>query len=150
MAMMDYGFIAKKNNTLLYPEKGNIFMDMKTAVGCSIEEIDGNYFTYLGDKDMFVAVYKTHFIIFVNGKEAKSVYRMNDDNLTYKKYRLKFNVNGVEFDLKRLGQSQFKLRFRYKNDVYVIIYGYMVYNQTEVRNKKDEKEFIKWYKHIRG
>ena len=78
MAMIDYGVIAKKNGRILTTD---FFTDMKDALGFSIEKsdcgepIEGNYFTYLGDRDFYVGIYKGMLSFFSGNKFIGGNYK---------------------------------------------------------------------------
>ena len=55
MAMIDYGAIAWKDGKLISTD---MFMDMEEAVGWSDTIFKGNYFAYIGDKDLTIMFYK--------------------------------------------------------------------------------------------
>src|SRR5574344_1860060 len=61
MAMIDYGAIAWKNGKLISTD---LFTPMKDMVGWDDSDLDleppleGNYFAYIGDKDLTLAFYK--------------------------------------------------------------------------------------------
>lgn len=133
MAMSDYGVIAKKNGKVL---NNKIFTPMEDTLGFSVskdnrgKDIEGNYFIYLGDKDLYIAVYKGLFNVYINKNEFIETildidnYKTND---YYTKYRYKTNINGIEFDIKRLYDNhRYYLRFTYKGDLYEVLYGYGV------------------------
>ena len=55
MAMVDYGAIAWKDGKLISTD---MFTPMEDMVGWSNETFKGNYFAYIGDKDLTVMFYK--------------------------------------------------------------------------------------------
>ena len=63
MAFIDYGAIAFKNGKCI---QNSFFMDMKESIGRSIDGIDGNYFSYIGDSDLVIAFYKCQMVIFTD------------------------------------------------------------------------------------
>lgn len=154
LAYHDYGYILKKNNEIIKTK--DLCMNMKETVGISIEGVSDNYFAYMGDKEMFVAIYKDIAVIFVNGKEVKRIKMMDSDHrLSYKRYRLLFDVNGIRFELKRLGDSQYRIRFTYKGDRYSCVYGYGVgehvyswWRNVLGLSKKEYEWPLKWYKYV--
>lgn len=153
MAMSDYGFIAKKNRVLLKADNG--FMDMQESVGY-INEMDGNWFAFLGDQDLFIAIYKTAISIVKNGERYLEFWNLDEDcKLPYEKYRKYVTIDNVVFDFKRIGESQFKVRFRYKDNLYECVYGYGVGEQVYewwskylgLSKKRVNKE-LRWRKYI--
>lgn len=156
MAYIDYGSVVKKNGIIIQKE---MFMDMKKAVGFRIKSIkqsyketvyeddenykphtpkhydynhivDGNYFSYIGDKDLLVCVVKCRLLFISNGRIIKCINGMEED-MTYwwwERKSFKFEVNGVKFYIKRLADNRgrYKLRFEYKGDLYEVLYGYGV------------------------
>ena len=131
MAMIDYGVVAKKNGKILTTD---FFTDMKDALGFSIEKsdcgepIEGNYFTYLGDRDFYVGIYKGMLSFFSGNKFIGGIYDLyHEDGVRGKKYRHKETINGIEIDIKRLDEgNRYYGRFVYKGDLYEFIYGYGV------------------------
>jgi|WetSurMetagenome_2_1015567.scaffolds.fasta_scaffold56918_3 hypothetical protein len=162
MAMSDYGFIAKKNGILLDSDKYG-FMDMKTAVGCEIEEIKGNYFAYLGDKDFFVTIYKNGLHVFENGEEItwfcgaedKETFLLPYECKAHNKCVSRFNTNNANIYIKKVGDCQYLLKMFYKNDFYNCVYGYGVgyrvfkwWKKALGLNKKKSSLALKWLKYI--
>ena len=154
MAMIDYGAVAKKNGIVI--NRGQYFMDMETSVGFILDSLKGvkneiehireNWFVYFGDKELLVCIYKTQILVICNGEIKEHIYRMNDDYLSFKKYRLKFSVNNVDFDIKKINDSpRYYVRFWYKNDLYECIYGYGV--DSDINQwyglEKSEKRYVK-------
>lgn len=132
MAMVDYGAVYKKNGAQLNKD---LFMNMRESVGFTLgglqgihnrtERVEGNWFVYMGDQELLVCAYKTQLLFISNGKIVEHLYGLEDDKLRYTKYRKKFILNGVHFDIKRINDKpQFYLRFWYKNEMYECIYGY--------------------------
>lgn len=175
MAMIDYGSVVKKNGAIIQKE---IFMDMKEAVGFTIKniqysyirndydkdyniirkrkytdivDVDGNYFSYIGDKDLLVCVYKGT-LMFISNNEVVKVQRdlWLDYNLPYELQKLDFTVNGVEFNIKRLAKdrNRYKLRFSYKGNLYEVLYGYGVDVDKDVWydvSKKERRYIDNWF-----
>lgn len=151
--MSDYGFMASKNGQRIDSNGG--FMDMEKAVGCTIEDMKGNWFAYLGNEDLFVAIYKTIICIVRKGEKIISFWHLDDNELPYTKYRKFIIVDGVKFDLKRLGDGQFLLRFKLNGDFYKCVYGHAVGEKTHIWWKralgikgKENKKPLKWAKYL--
>lgn len=161
MAMIDYGSVAKKNGKII---QRDMFMNMKEAVGFEIksakynidgnvfeETIKGNYFSYIGDKDLLICVYKCGLTIVSNNKVLRFINGLEKDPyLNYKTMVYKFEVNGVKFYLKRLNEqsNRYKLRFEYKNNLYEVLYGYGVdvdKNKWYDVTKKERRYINKWF-----
>lgn len=106
MAIFDYGSIVKINNKLV---QNDMFMDMKKAVGYSIEHVTDLYGTKMRINESFFSY----------------------EGRKYKKYTHKEKINDVNLTIKRIKRNQqginrYKLRFWYKNNLYEAIYGYGV------------------------
>lgn len=132
MSYIDYGAIAKKNRKLL-GKNNEFFQEMKELVGFEIDKIEdkkikGKYFSYLGDKDLLICLYKNGINIFDVNKK-KLIYEMwglrdeNNKDIFHKNIIIK----GVNINIKRIGNCDiFKLRVWYKNQLWEAIYGYGV------------------------
>jgi hypothetical protein len=135
MAALDYGSIVKVNGKMVQTK---MFMDMKKSVGYTVSksvyggneiEIKGNFFSYLGDKEFTVCVYKTCLVFLLKGKVVKVIHGTdNNYDLPYEKFTHKDNINGIKIMIKgnKTGEYRYKLRFWYKNNLYECIYGYGV------------------------
>ena len=159
MAFVDYGAVLKKNGVVLH--RNDFFMDMQKAVGFTINSlkdeegyeyyIKGNYFVYIGDEELLICVYKTQLLIISDNKIIHRIYGANIDSYSmHDKFRLKFEVNGVKLDIKRISYgSMYLLRYWYKGNLYECIYGYGVDNSIKswyYNNNKERrivKEFFK-------
>jgi len=159
MAMVDYGAVLKKNGIVIH--RDDFFMDMQKAVGFTIDslidedgynyQINGNYFVYIGDKELLICVYKTQLLIISNNKIVNRVFGANVDSYSiHDKFRLKFEVNGIKFDIKRISYgNMYLLRFWYKGNLYECIYGYGVDNSLKNwyynnnRERRIAKNFFK-------
>ena len=159
MAMVDYGAVLKKNGIVIH--RDDFFMDMQKAVGFTIDslidedgynyQINGNYFVYIGDKELLICVYKTQLLIISNNKIVNRVFGANVDSYSiHDKFRLKFEVNGIKFDIKRISYgNMYLLRFWYKGNLYECIYGYGVDNSVKNwyynnnRERRIAKEFFR-------
>lgn len=133
MAMLDYGVIAKKNGKIL---NNKLFTSMEKTLGFKVEsdnrgrDIAGDYFLYIGDEDLYIAIYKGLFNVykeknkFVDTVFDIDYYKTND---YYTKYRHRTTIENVEFDIKRIyDNNRYYLRFTYKGDLYEVLYGYGV------------------------
>lgn len=176
MAMLDYGSIVKKNGKIIQED---LFMDMKKTVGFELEKakrkskvvkynsdtniyietgeikedyinVKDNFFSYMGDEELLVCVYKGILTFISNGDVIKTVFDLQEPvDVPYKKHRMTFIINNTEIKIKRLyDNNRYLVRFWYKGDLYECIYGYGVdlnlnywYNLT-----KKEKNFLnKWF-----
>ena len=105
--------------------------------------IDGNYFAYAGDEDFTVAVYKTG-AVFV-GKAIPEKFTFCDMAFDYEDWHLgesrmvkNFSVQigneTVFVKVKRIAASnrQFFMSFRYKGNLYQLVYGYGIDSDKKV------------------
>ena len=72
MAFIDYGSVVKKNGEIIQKD---FFMDMKESVGFTLGKleykdwtndeiiINGNFFSYMGDKDFLICIYRYYFTL---------------------------------------------------------------------------------------
>lgn len=77
MAMMDYGAIAWKDGKLISTD---MFTPMIDTVGWHDDEINGNYFVTIGDKDFILAFYKS----------IMKVYNVKDSDYSFYNYTVNF------------------------------------------------------------
>lgn len=162
MSFTDYGSIVAKNSKIIQKD---FFMDMKESVGFTLgkvkypngeytkTDIMDNYFSYMGDKNFLVCIYKTFVTFISNGIIIKELYDLKDINYNrpYERMSLHFNINEIQVNIKRLINDcrKFKLRFCYKGDVYECLYGYGVDTKEKYWksiNKKEKRYIHKWYK----
>lgn len=157
MAMIDYGSVVKKNGKIIQTEmfmnmkesvgfvidkelvfkskyREQLYDENYNAIGYEDKECietvrpNGNFFSYLGDKELLVLVYKGT-LIFISNDEIIKIQNdlWYDYELPYKLQKLEFTINGVDFKIKRLfNQNRYKLRFTYKGELYEVLYGYGV------------------------
>lgn len=151
MSSIDYGSIVKKNGKVIQTEH---YQDMMKSVGFEIEELKDNYFSYIGDEDMLVCVYKGVLTIYThipNIDKKDTIYnlythvryngKLKDDGymdsiqikeigygfMFDKIRRYKFSINNVDFDIRRIDNGhRYSLRFWYKGILYECLYGYGV------------------------
>ena len=141
MAMMDYGAIAFKNGKLISTD---MFTPMIDMVGWEDTEEDmrhnyytnkdeplnlkGNYFAYIGDKDITVAFYKCGLIIVKRYDDVcftNSEYFNGTDYKWYKWVRMEGGWDDSDMVVtKRNGYYVFK--WKYKGDRYKVYFGYGV------------------------
>lgn len=176
MAMIDYGSVVKKNGVIIQKD---MFMDMKEDLGFVINkapysyktnvyddnynvigqevvntdlDINGNYFSYIGDKEFLICIYKGLLQVLVNGK---IVYTNHDlfpkEELPYQHQSLRLNIEGVRISIKRLTEDRqrYKLRLIYKGDLYECLYGYGVdvnKNYWYYKNDKEKRKVLEWYR----
>lgn len=176
MAMIDYGSIVKKNGVIIQKD---MFMDMKEAVGFTIEEleysyttnqydedynvigqkqctetikINGDYFSYIGDKELLICIYKGALVFISNNRIIKIQRDLwLDYEIPYELQKLEFNINNIDFKIKRLAkdENRYKLRFIYKGDIYEVLYGYGVdvNKDSWYYSSKREKRYVNnWFK----
>lgn len=149
MASSDYGLIVKKNGKIV-KEIENRFCD--------------NVYAYhiASNKDLAIYVYKNLIKIrtnkTVNINDLMNKYNIvcaeeisNNKQIVWIysgywrvypiiKYRYKFTINNIDFNIKRIENGdRFYLRFRFDGDLYEIVYGYLIENDTDVDNWYDVK-----------
>lgn len=122
MAFIDYGAIAFKNGKCI---QNDYFGDMLEMVGWREESLDGNFFSFVGDKDFTVCFYKTYMNILGEG-EARTVY-LNNNFIGWKKYRtVCFPDNSsevVEIVVTPRQKNCYTFKMEYKGDKYKVIFG---------------------------
>ena len=175
MAMIDYGSVVKKNGTIIQKE---MFMDMGKSIGFVLNEIpysyernkydddfnvigreivnttmriNGEFFSYIGDKELLICIYKGTIVFISNNKIVKIQNDLwFDYSLPYRLQKLDFSVNGIDFKIKRLSKykNRYKLRFYYKGDLYECLYGYGVDVRRDVWydvTPKESRYLDEWF-----
>lgn len=127
MAMVDYGVIVLKDGVFVNKNFG-LFRHMIDAIGCDIRvvtdedgnpvDLDGNFFDYIGDKDMFIAFYRYQMVVVKDKKIVWSFWGQDCDSQT--RYFSEGNVT-VELLDKNKYKDEYKLDSetlqRYYNDL---------------------------------
>ena len=111
-------------------------------------KVNGNYFSYIGDKDLLICIYKEQVTIISHGHILKNEYLGWFGNV--KKYNLSFEIAGVKFHIKRLfNENRYKMRFEYKGNLYEVLFGYGVDVNKKIWYYSGDKEKIwvyNWFK----
>lgn len=173
MAFVDYGSVVKKNGKIIQTD---FFMDMKEAVGFVLDEVDyeypettwddekfnfietGNivktkkkvndeYFSYIGDRDFLICIYKGSLTIISNNNVIKII---NDISYYDPKMKESYIVNGVKLNIKRTapGCRRYRLTFEYKGDKYDCFYGYGVDVNKKAwyySSKREKNKIMRWF-----
>ena len=140
MAMIDYGAIAWKNGKLISTD---MFTDMEDMVGWSDDgehSLEGNYFAYIGDKDLTLAFYKTSMRIY------RPTFSYDNDNIFFGSERFEgwkkwwmwttSNHKDVEIIVKpKRFHNYYVCHMKYNGDKYKVAFGYGV----------DLKCYKKWH-----
>lgn len=178
MAYSDYGSVVKKNGEIIQNE---MFMDMKKAVGFRINSIkksyketvykddenykphtpkhydyklriDGEYFSYIGDEDLLLCIYKCGIVFISHGRVIKYINDMEEDYnyFWWERKSFNFEVKNVKFHMKRLAddRNRYRLRFFYKGDLYEVLYGYGVDVNKNIWydvTPKERRYIDKWF-----
>lgn len=131
MAGSDYGFIVSKNN-----------------------KIKKDLFEGIGDDNFYINFYKYFCYVYVDGELVQTLCGLEDSHLPYDKCINRIKINNILLTFKRINDIVF-LKFKYKNDLYKIIYGYGVgYNVKEwwkevlELNKKKYNSTLKYIKYL--
>lgn len=121
--------IVKRNGEII---SNDLLSDMKKSVGFTITKIKtddsgeldvkDSWSAYLGDKELLVCIKDANIAIISKKKLVHMFSGINDSKLPFKKFRNIFNINGINFNIKRLDDNQFKLKFKYNNDLYECLY----------------------------
>lgn len=131
MAASDYGFIISKNN-----------------------KIRKDLFKGVGDDNFYIEFHKYFCYIYVDGKLSHTLWGLDDLYLPYGKYVNRIEINNISLVFKRIDNIVF-LKFKYKGDLYKVIYGYGVgYNVKEwwkealELSKKEYNSALKYIKYL--
>lgn len=141
MAMIDYGAWVFKNGKLMNEDQ--FFMNMEQAVGWTDEgkhpytreDLAGNYFAYVGDEDLTVAVYKCVAVFVRNKKDRKTVYHVANQkaiHLYNEDLPEGWDLQPIHIHIKNIGDTDCVMEFGYKGDFYRIVYGYGIDPDMEV------------------
>jgi len=130
MASIDYGAIVRKNDKIINKGESQ-FQNMKELIEVEYSDFNNKYFVYAGDKDFLLCFKKGYFTIVINGVEEKT----HRQKFQWEKV---FTSIGVDIEVEFLDKNlyevtygdvksrnyRFKAKWKYKNDVYEVIYGY--------------------------
>nr|DAR68890.1 MAG TPA: hypothetical protein [Caudoviricetes sp.] len=123
MAFIDYGAVAFKNGKCI---QGSMFGDMLSMVGWREESLDGDFFSFVGDKDFTVCFYKTYMKI-IGEEEVKTVH-LTSNFIGWKRYEdILFPANSDEIVVITVTPRQrdcYTFKMKYKGDKYKVIFGY--------------------------
>lgn len=134
MAMIDYGAIAWKNGKLISTD---MFTPMKDMVGWNDSDLDieppleGNYFAYIGDKDLTLAFYKDIMRIHHSTHlyDNDIIYFGSESFEGWKRWRYWTISNGkyVEVIVKpKRFHNYYVCHMKYNGDKYKVAFGYGV------------------------
>lgn len=144
MAMIDYGAWVFKNGKLINEDQ--FFMNMEESVGWtdrgknrySREDLDGNYFAYVGDRELTIAVYKCVAVFVRDQQERKTVYHVGDQKAVHLyNHDLPdgWELPPIHIHIKNLSDTVCVMEFGYKGDFYRIVYGYGIDSDMSVWNR---------------
>lgn len=128
MAMIDYGAIAFKNGKLISTEKFTPMIDM---VGWEDTENDlkGNYFAYVGDKDCTLAFYKEQMVIverYYDGSFSRH-YEFFNNTYNYKWYKWVKHAGICDEKFPKVKVTKrngyLVCKWKYKGDKYKVYFG---------------------------
>lgn len=134
MAMIDYGAIAWKNGKLISTD---VFTPMKDMVGWDDSDLDieppleGNYFAYIGDKDLTLAFYKDVMRIHHSTHlyDNDTIYFGSESFEGWKRWRYWTISNNkyVEIIVKpKRFHDYYVCHMKYNGDKYKVAFGYGV------------------------
>lgn len=133
MAFIDYGAVVIKNGAIVNSEE--FFQEMKSAVGWELKDVKGNYFAYIGDKNITIGFYKTSFVL-CNENGLKKKIWANFEN----KKSFRYQIGGANIHIKNLcGRDLVYLcSMDYKGDHYHVVFGYGIDSDANVWNRVKE------------
>lgn len=181
MSFIDYGSVVKKNGKIIQKNFfmnmkesvgftiNKIKRSYKSSCNCYDYEsdryiktpthedyyikINNNQFSYFGDKDFLVCVYKNIVRIIDNGRIIFEFSDLDDwfgYTTNLHKFHKIYTIKGVKLDIKRLfNNNRYRLRFWYKGDLYECLFGYGVDVNKNLwyYSCSSEKEYVKnWFK----
>lgn len=126
MAMIDYGAIAFRDGVCIQKD---YFMSMKDAVGYTVDGIEGNYFSFVGDDELTFAFYRCRLSIIKdknNQNDMEEIFFNHTHFVGWKKYANYVIVKNdfVDYEVKNLGHNSYKFTTEYKGHKYKVIFGY--------------------------
>lgn len=110
------------------------------------KHMEGNWFTYAGDTELVVGFYKQQVMTWYKGEQKIHWLRWDYAG----KYSINIEVGGAKLHFKALSENKdaYYGRFRYKGDLYEVVFGYGIdpTQSTWNRVKKDycDKKTIKF------
>ena len=155
MAMIDYGSIAFKNGICVQED---VFQDMEKAVGYSSFPLQGNYFSFVGDKDLTFCFYKEHLRVECCVPSYNKIIFFNCCNYEgWKKYRDYVYIHNhlVEYEVVNKRNKTYEFHCEYNGNSYRVVFGYGIdlefYKRTKRFNYYRSLEFFihKIYRKLR-
>jgi len=163
MALIDYGAVVFKNGVI--QNENNFFMDMQKSVGWSSEQ-KGNYYAFVGNERLTVAVSRNACHIFTDKKIFLRCHGMHffdqcDVLITtnpHIKKVIRFVFDNIGFRIKEITFNVYMLSFSFENNHYNIIYGYGIdpdlrvweHNKVRYLGKKGAAKVDKIYSQIKN
>ena len=140
MAMVDYGAIAWKDGKLISTDT---FTDMKDMVGWSDTFFQGNYFAYIGDKDLTIMFYKDMMRIYCPDSEIadEMICFGSGPFEDWRRWRRLYMINSIDDTAEiivrpRRFHDYYICTMKYRGHKYKVAFGYGVdlsyYKKTHI------------------
>lgn len=122
-------------------DKGSVFVgDCRGSKRTqSPGKLDGNYFAFVGDRELTFCFYKHYCAVVVNGKVVRALFGADtDESRGHMSFR--GEAKGIPYHIRNVGgRNVWLFSARYKGDTYNVIYGYGIdvdrkcWNRIKVR-----------------
>lgn len=143
--MIDYGAIVIKDGKCVQKDH---FDHMIDSVGYVDPQMDGNYFSFIGDKEVTFAFYKNIVKIkSIDEYNNKIIFVGNTNYVGWKYYEdfVSTNDDAYWFRIKNLGNNSYVFKIKYKGHKYKVFFGYGIdvyfYKRTHRPNYYSSIEF---------
>lgn len=104
-------------------ESGFVIADCHGQSTSCENKANGNYYAYIGDKNLTLAFYKTMCAIYKDGKYVDTIWGCRDKDSKRHKV-LRFEYGGAQIIIRSVYYTISHMSISYKGDHYNVIYGY--------------------------
>lgn len=142
MSAFDYGAIVIKNGKVITEEEYGK-LGMEYFVGWEDNEVQPNYFAYIGDEKLTLCFYKFQITVFVDKIEQHELFLYEYANYTTNKKSFVIQPSGQKIKVKMISDDVYHITTRIGEDNYQVIFGYGIpYNRKEWEDIKKYKTYL--------
>lgn len=142
MSAFDYGAIVIKNGKIITEQEYGM-LGMKHFVNWEDDDVQTNYFVFIGNENITISFYKCCMTVFSNKIKVDDYFMYDYGTCGTKQKSFDIYVSGLKIKVKMISDDVYHISTRIDGNNYQVVFGFGVpYNKIEWKIIKKYKTYF--------